>query len=118
MNDMPKEIWVDWAFEEPLVFKEQPKDLYDQGQLTAKYIRANLVTQWQPIETAPRDGTEIVAVFREYSFKKRNGEMLAIPECRTVVYYNGSDWVGDGVYYDTEPSHWMPLPKTPEVSDE
>ncbi len=59
--------------------------------------------QWQPIETAPKDRTEILAW---------------IPQCGALVLYweNLSDdgrW-SDGVSrFHREPTHWMPLPSAP-----
>ena len=58
---------------------------------------------WQPIETAPKDRTEILAW---------------IPQCGALVLYweNLSDdgrW-SDGVSrFHREPTHWMPLPSAP-----
>lgn len=71
---------------------------------------------WQPIETAPRDGTEVLV------WCSRNNEMYV------CVYYKKADddkapspWlyaVSD--YYQTDPyhvvsnpTHWMPLPPPP-----
>jgi len=63
------------------------------GYETAKRIwHAALESQWQPIETAPRDGTEILMSW-PYGFV-------------------GSD----GLYKHsfTNATHWMPLPAPPK----
>jgi hypothetical protein len=62
---------------------------------------------WQPIETAPKDGTHI----------------LAWP-CWDIVYVvkwtnrgqYGSYWVeaSGEEYSDADPTHWMPLPEPPK----
>lgn len=61
------------------------------------------MTQWQPIETAPRDGTPILAYVPEY-----------VVESVCVVEYSDrwSTWycVGDAC----DPTHWMPLPEAPK----
>lgn len=62
---------------------------------------------WQPIETAPRDGSDILVYGRgNYS----------------VAYWSGKEWrdIGDigwaGIYGDegNQPTHWIPLPASPE----
>jgi len=62
---------------------------------------------WQPIETAPTDGTTI------FASNSRMGQ-------RGMVHYNGAEWemvngltnypAGVGFY----PTHWVPLPPAPE----
>jgi hypothetical protein len=69
------------------------------------------VNEWQPIETAPKDGTS-VWVFC-------GGEQAAM---RWLVI-DGTSGLGLWVYSDgllsdvdpepEEPTHWMPLPKPP-----
>jgi hypothetical protein len=72
---------------------------------------------WQPIETAPRDGTLILTVvagwrpgiFKWFEFSEGGGRWTPDPES----FLNESDldeWM-DGNKY--EPTHWMPLPVTP-----
>lgn len=59
---------------------------------------------WQPIETAPRDGTDII-VHR--------------PGCKPNAYIPlvGTDYFKRGQWMQsngaTQPTHWMPLPKPP-----
>lgn len=55
---------------------------------------------WQPIETAPKDGREVLAGFQG-QFKWVSFIAFATP---------------DGVYRDcfADPTHWMPLPPAPQ----
>lgn len=63
--------------------------------------------EWQPIETAPKDGTEILLYRRGVSQGKWRVGML-----------NGQcAWGGDGWFYPRwdQPTHWMPLPEAPNA---
>lgn len=77
------------------------------------------MTEWQPIETAPRDGTVV-----SLKFIWNNQELQAptLAKWSTDKTRNGGPgaiadgWVGaDGnpfvIQYD--PTHWMPLPEPP-----
>lgn len=72
-----------------------------------KYIRADL-NEWQPIETAPKDGTEILtAEFREGEWD------------RVVCFYNedryGGGWEArEYDAFDQNPTYWMPLSQPPK----
>ena len=62
--------------------------------------------EWQPIETAPKDGTPVLGY--------RDGDMATV-EWRATW----GEWVlaVPGAYAeddDWKPSHWMPLPNPPE----
>jgi hypothetical protein len=64
------------------------------------------MTGWQPIKTAPKAKTRILAV---------KGKQVKI-----VVYYpnlkewgNPQEWGDDGTWM---PTHWMPLPSAPNAS--
>ena len=58
---------------------------------------------WQPIETAPKDGREVlVAVGKSYT-----GGVLVAFWCEHDEAWN--DWDRD----IWEPTHWMPLPGPP-----
>jgi hypothetical protein len=77
--------------------------------------------EWQPIETAPKDGTEVILGW----------DMASVWIVRNGWFHDGNDWrgfdlddVGWWSYrhsvtqeklegYDT-PTHWMPLPEPPK----
>lgn len=71
------------------------------------------MTQWQPIETAPKDGTEIL-LFDPDNSDDHNGGVAQ-------GYFSMKDggrneWVSM-VFKTCKPTHWMPLPSPPEQSD-
>lgn len=65
--------------------------------------------EWQPIETAPKDGTRILVVCMKTDNKRRLGLIQADS-------YN-QDYKGFGKFNDPyfPATHWMPLPKLPEA---
>lgn len=71
--------------------------------------------EWQEIETAPKDGTWIVAVGR-----LRNNPLL-LRACLTrwaqhtdpPVYAEGWSYSAPGYSDLFDPTHWMPLPDPP-----
>jgi len=69
------------------------------------------MTEWQPIETAPKDGTRILA-YGVCGYEDVAG-------IATVKWHRGS-WVCDpneATEYDYEEckiTHWMPLPEPPK----
>lgn len=66
---------------------------------------------WQPIETAPKDGTIIVAI-------RENGCGYDLPVLvkRTVKYpeYPWEEVHGENAYPDGRLDYWMPLPEPPQ----
>jgi hypothetical protein len=60
---------------------------------------------WQPIETAPRDGTTVLAWCDEWK------------HARTAWAYESDQWQAapPSIF---QPTHWMPLPAPPEAPDE
>lgn len=62
--------------------------------------------KWEPIETAPRDGTWILG------WRKSN---VFIDGVQTVMAFDDVEdhWV-DGCFEVDPPTHWMPLPEPPK----
>lgn len=96
-----------------------------------KFVRSSLVPQWQPIETAPRDGTWVMVTGYEMPQKGDHytsiGDWSAEGEAPVCVVAQFSDEGEDytywrfcsydsGIYGDAirSPTHWMSLPKPPE----
>jgi hypothetical protein len=72
------------------------------------------VAQWQPIETAPKDGTAILVTD---SFAYRSDPKKTLHHIYRAVYWDDeSGWViyNDGEIIDEDgPTYWMPLPAEP-----
>jgi hypothetical protein len=58
---------------------------------------------WQQIETAPRDGTEIIGLF---PCERR----------RRIVWFARGRWTDDDHHSLIDPTHWQPLPNPPTVT--
>jgi len=83
------------------------------------------MTDWQPIETAPKDGTEILTIqMLEGDYFKRQAIMYwYLPPAKYRWNLTDDDtmkrfpispigyWRGE-IYLN--PTHWMPLPNAPE----
>lgn len=98
---------------------QKASELFDSATIMARshvFSKAPKVLFWQPIETAPKDGTEILVCggYDQYG--------------QTVVHWGYSDlfncepkqWIygrchGEYNDYDTidNPTHWMALPELP-----
>ena len=74
----------------------------DLGALITRLRAAEARTAWQPIETAPRDGTLVLAWHPWWMGPD------AVRCGRSGV------WTADG-HPVCEPTHWMPLPAAPEA---
>ncbi len=62
---------------------------------------------WQPIETAPKDGTEILVVY------PRQGGVMQLVYWR----HHYRSWMSKGETVsglETNATHWMPLPEPPQ----
>ena len=83
------------------------------------------MTDWQPIETAPKDGTEIIGC----SVNKWGDDNVTLYGPWTMAFSRDmwrSSWDGSEVLsymsdfgsqykeLDSDPTHWMPLPSTPK----
>ena len=93
------------------------------NQVAEAAINAALAAMWQPIETAPRDGTEFQARIPGHGQDNviawdDNFECWAFtrdqepPDCWTDGYCWESN---EDLQSSVKPTHWMPLPPTPET---
>jgi|AKVG01.1.fsa_nt_gi hypothetical protein len=72
-----------------------------------KYVRADISSQWQPMETAPSGGIYVLVAVND--------------KVTYAAHYTGkkSGWWGyDGTPLKSRPTHWMLLPNPPEASDD
>ena len=66
---------------------------------------------WKPIETAPKDGTQILAHARDaYGIN-----YYSVAEWATAMDYNPRSVAGWFWAYAIRPTHWMPLPEPPDA---
>lgn len=72
--------------------------------------------EWQPIETAPKDGTRILVMPRRKPVWFQGGYVT--PANIEIVVWDGADqsWATDTPeYMNFHATDWMPLPKPPQV---
>lgn len=74
------------------------------GHARAELAELRAQLEWQPIETAPKDGTPILMFIP-----------LSEPTIRSGLFSEG-DFVLTGDYYHLPeaPTHWMPMPAPPK----
>ena len=97
---------------------------------TLEYIRADLAPQWQDIATAPKDGTSIFIYRKDWDCAPV-AQWMDYPSNPVLDASGDYSWmqgwghdtmffcVGEEDYWlgwdgDPMPTHWMPLPTSPE----
>lgn len=77
--------------------------------------------EWQPIETAPKDGTWVL-VYGDGADDEAEQRKIAVAQFTNYLNGRTTDWHWqfawyDGGYYGVfdNPTHWMPLPEAPNV---
>ena len=68
------------------------------------------MTTWQPIETAPKDGTKILVCHIHYYSPITAWWSSYHPNAK-----GKETWREDGSNYKLNPTHWMPLPEAPKM---
>lgn len=69
--------------------------------------------KWQPIETAPKDGTCILCFTPDYlshGFSDASGI--------DVLWWDAGAWQYNAEPVAFQPTHWRPLPEPPRIADE
>lgn len=61
------------------------------------------MSEWQPIETAPKEKTPMIVVIGLF------GNYVTDPYC---VFYSNNEWCRWP--HVKQPTHWMPLPEPPK----
>ena len=89
---------------------DDPK-VFDMAMFDAALSAAGFVVEqdWQPIETAPRDGTWIWCWHEEKRWKRVGMRCKA---SGPRWYYSGTGFNAE--YADDAPTHWRPLPAAPQ----
>ena len=88
------------------------EDYICEGDRFVRYEDYAAATQWRPIETAPKDGTEVLLACVGHDnlkigvkmHKEDTGSDL-LNSCYVIVSSGAA----------CQPTHWMPLPKPPTV---
>ena len=65
--------------------------------------------EWQPIETAPKDGTKILGYDPSIIYPE---ERMAVMDFSIIGW---AACVGEGDYERYSPTHWMPIPEAPNA---
>ena len=83
------------------------------------------MSEWQPIETAPKDGTRILLGGRwlPFDINPGGGWFAGVFSWTTISGNPDADdyfWLGDGPsdasHYNVDFTHWHPLPPPPKDS--
>ncbi len=80
------------------------------SRIVAQLAAALDARQWQPIETAPKDGTELIVYGSTGHYGTNNAN------CIFACFHRGQ-WrtLIKGHALKPAPTHWMPLPTPPEA---
>lgn len=71
--------------------------------------------EWQPIETAPKDGSSFIALEDDEVFKmKFNGKEIVLSDSG-CHYHEVHQWNGEFDYVKPKPTHWVLVPELPAV---
>jgi hypothetical protein len=106
------------------------QDLYDQGYVVVKkdeYMSHWPTQGWQPIETAPKDGTLILLHRSDGSISPFEDDTVVVGKWIAGPWQDGSEskFIFGSHYYIDEDNrkttfhivtatHWMPLPEPPK----
>jgi len=70
------------------------------------------MVEWQPIETAPKDGTDILILTKKHGIRVARHEPWAW--AKDVVWFIALNDGPSGGTFAHDATHWMSLPHPPE----
>jgi hypothetical protein len=81
-----------------------------------------LTMEWKAIETAPKDGTDVLLFFPDYKRKVWLGHYLVRESFSNgKLSYRNESWFISPTLLDSEkapgPTHWMPIPLGPDANE-
>lgn len=99
MGEFPESVWMNIDYEDGGLMEWSSRQ---RSSTASQYIRSDLVPQWQPIETAPKDGAQILVEVMSGYYQ--------------VVSFNDDKWRENtnSLALRKDFTHWMPIPKVPE----
>jgi hypothetical protein len=108
------ELERELATERSVSFRDQVAQL--ERELEA--LRKDAV--WQPIETAPKDGTQVLLFYKGAGefVAKRVSAGVFVPEYPINGIYSDVWLCPRGVLTPSQPLMWMPLPPPPDAAKE
>lgn len=77
------------------------------------------MSEWQIIETAPKNGARIIALCNAYMYDRRSYDYKLVGKAVADIYWCDDcwrEWLGAPYLCGTgrpDPTHWMPLPAPP-----
>ena len=116
MSEAPERIWGGVYTSEITTYKPLHRavgyvreDLYRAAK--DELARLREAQAWQPIETAPRDGTQFLALWPHPDHDEKSSEIR--------TWYWEERWLNpyESSLYTPPPTHWMPLPEAPKETD-
>ena len=81
------------------------------------------VSEWQPIETAPKGGSRVLLASGGYVaigawdawLRHPDGRVVGLEaHCNPAALVDCWRWDGEGFECNPPPTHWMPLPEAPK----
>ena len=83
----------------------------DYYKLETELAALKAENEWQPIETAPKDGTVFLG-YKRGQFR----ECYKVPRDDCDMWCFGGTSGADDLFPNIKPTHWMPLPKPPAMA--
>lgn len=76
------------------------------------------MSEWQPISTAPKDGTLVDLWARNLLTWNKRGERHVNKKWGPIMDWTGREYEGWNLSESYEVTHWMPLPNPPARAKE